>query len=123
MRTRTLTSGLMTMLTLLSLGCHSTSQTAFRPGSALETLKLTCQAVSPTTFECPKETMRAIGHALIDAEADLAKGGLDVRACRASLDDCNYKLEAWYRKWYITVPLGILLGVGVGFGAAVGAGL
>lgn len=121
MHTGILTLGLITLLA--TPACQTTRKAVVPPGAALETLKLTCRASSPATFECPTETIRAVGHALIDAQSDLDRGGLDVRACTADLDGCRADLEKWYRKWYITIPLGILVGGGVGIGLALGAGL
>lgn len=123
MQSVSLMIGLLAAALSTTPACSRTTSPRVLPGGALETLKLTCRANSPTTFECPDSTIRDVGHALIDAQSDLDKGGLDSRACNAELEDCEYKLDKWYRKWYITIPLGVLIGGAAATFWVVGAGL
>jgi hypothetical protein len=126
MRRKALTLGwtVAVALTAATAACaHRKASPQVSPGSALEVLKLTCRANSPTTFECPDETIRQVGHALIDAQADVDNGKLDGRACAAELGDCEESLDKWYRKWYVTIPLGVLIAGAAATFWVVGAGL
>lgn len=85
-------------------------------GDALEELKQ-CKPkeVDPDTFECPKEGIVKAGKIYIHCVYDLKQCMADSEACgkyRArEAWDCEQKLDAWHRQWYITIPMGIASGV------------
>ena len=79
----------------------------------------TCQTL---TCVCPKELMEKVYDFMVNQYADrqvceAALEKCDVTCRLLVLDEeakCEQKLATWYRKWYITLPLGVVAGVAAG---------
>lgn len=92
--------------------------------SDLTTWPNKCEKAEDGTWTCPAKTLSWVYENMIDVYYDWegAATALKFATKKADLiiEGKDAQLNQWWRKWYYTVPLGILIGGIVGVGISLG---
>jgi hypothetical protein len=111
---------LLSLPTLLigALGCASAVKkpTPPDPEKAIQALVEGCKPIpNKPEWMCSEDAYLLVGDTVIKQKHAIARAEEELNYLRQDCDLdrqlCQAKLDQWWRKWYIVLPLGVLLGL------------
>jgi len=77
-----------------------------------------CQKQTDNQWLCPGPVLSESYDWMVNCYYDVKACETDLAGCKDTVEECGMwvksELDVWYRKWWLTIPLGLLVGVGAG---------